>query len=122
MTGAVRATLGAIVWPVYLGMSTGHPGVVEGAVPLHEPFDDIDYERGQITWVRQPDGEILGRARVCIPKGVWTHYVFCSGFQPAALLGARALEQPLVFDRAGFVDVDPIYNREVLPRNGAALL
>jgi hypothetical protein len=115
----VHASLGAIVWPVYLGACTGHPGEVPGSNPLHEPFGDINYTRGQITWVRQPDDEILGWAKIWVPAGVYTHYAFCSSYQQNGLMGSSQMPYPVVFDKPGMIHVDPIKNQDVLPRGDA---
>jgi hypothetical protein len=106
--------LGVVIWPTYMGAATADPG--EGPVPLHEPFDDIDYSRGQIVWYTQPDGDILGSARVYVPKGVYTHFVFCHGPVRELMIGKRQLEQPIIFDRAGVIDIEPIQNKDYLPR------
>lgn len=101
------------VWPTYMGVACGDPG--DGPVPNHEPWDEYGYERGQIHW-RNEDDKVLGRAQVWCPKGVYTHLVFCSGCVQPAMMGFRPLEQPIVFDRPGLIEVDPIHNQDVLPR------
>lgn len=107
------------VWPVYLGVATAHPGnPFESTVALNEPYDDMDYNRGQISW-RTVDGQILGNATVFAPKGIYTHLVFFRGPHREAFQGAEPLEHPLVFDRAGMIEVDPITNQERMPRNNA---
>lgn len=124
----VRATLGAIVWPVYVGVSNGHPGGVVGAVPIGEPWGHPDYERGQITWERQPpsvlypEGEILGRALIKAPPGIWTHWVFCSGFQQAALMDTTPMDFPTALQQCTIIDLRPIRGPAgpavALPSNG----
>jgi hypothetical protein len=105
--------LGVSVWPTYVGIAAGDPG--PGPVPDHEPFGHVDYERGQIHW-RTENGEILGRAQISVPKGVYTHLVFCYGpIQEMQAGPGHPLEQPIVFDRAGFIDLDPIQNQSYLP-------
>lgn len=92
-------------WPTYVGVTDG----------THEPAGD--YRRGAIQWSAQPDGQILGCARIWAPKGTWTHYVFYSGPQDdATVMGIATMEHPIIFDRAGVIDVDPIHNHDVLPR------
>ncbi len=107
--------LSGIVWPVYMGVATGDPGPV-WAAPLVEPFGDINYNRGQINWVPQKNGDVLGTAEVFVPKGVYTYLVFCAGPLQHGIIGCRPLEQPLIFDRPGIVDISPIRNRDYLPR------
>jgi hypothetical protein len=130
----VRASLGAIVWPVYVGVSNCHPGAIVGACPIGEPWGHRDYERGQITWERQaptlltPEGEILGRAMIRVPAGIWTHYVFCSGFQQAALMDATQMDFPTALQQATVIDLRPIHGPPppntamMLPRNGGRKL
>lgn len=108
-------TLKVIVWPTYMGVAQGHPGELEGMAPAHEPFDDINYDRGQIFWTQNPDG-VTGVATVYIPKGIYTHLVFCSGPHQPALMASKQLEQPIVFDRPGSVEINPIKNTDYLPR------
>ena len=104
--------LNVSVWPTYLGLSSDDPG--PGPKPLHEPLGESGYERGQIEWRTEVD-QILGRARVYVPKGVYTHLVFCHG--PIDMqVGSNKLEQPIVFDTPGWIDVDPIQNQDYLPR------
>lgn len=98
------------VWPTYCGLGESTDGVT-----LIEQHGHPDYERGQIWWETHDDGTVLGRARVMLPKGVYTHLMFCNG--PSEMLVAvEQLEHPVVFDRPGFFDVDPICNRDYLPR------
>jgi hypothetical protein len=104
----VNATLKAIVWPVYVGVSNQHPGGIEGACPHGEPWGHPDYERGQITWERQPGGEILGRALIKAPPGIWTHWVFCSGYQQAALMDTTQMDFPTALQQATIIDLRPI--------------
>ena len=111
--------LSVIVWPVYLGAALGEPG--NGTVALGEPYGEPNYQRGQITWTDHGDGVILGSARIYLPKGIWTHLVFCSGWHRDAVMdgGYTQMEHPIVFDRPGILNVDPIRNQDVLPRQGA---
>ena len=101
------------VWPTYMGIATGHPG--EGPVPDHEPFEHLDYHRGQIHWSTQ-NGQVVGCSRVCAPAGVYTHLVFCYGPIREMMAGFDQLEHPIVFDRSGHVDINPIQNQDYLPR------
>ena len=111
--------LSAIVWPPYMGLATGYPGP-PGAVAENEPHDDINYARGQIMWRSEPDGTIVGGVKIFVPKGIYTHVVFFSGpHHVHPLMGANQFEQPLVFDRPGIVEIDPVQNLDVLPRQSA---
>lgn len=102
------------VWPPYIGVASGDPS--PGPVPAHEPYGDVNYARGMITWRTNPDGTVVGRAEIFAPKGIWTHLVFCSGPHQEALMGQNSFEQPIIFDRPGIIEIDPIQNRDVLPR------
>lgn len=98
------------VWPTYVGV-----GELTGDSTITEHNGHPDYERGQIWWDTMPNGDIIGHARIRLPKGAWTHLLFCHG--PVGLIiGAEQFEHPVVFDRAGFFDVDPIVNKNYMPR------
>jgi hypothetical protein len=112
--GGSLGRLSVDVWPVYVGLGTAHPG--DGPVADNEPYDDFDYQRGQITWVPQPDGEVVGHATVYAPKGVYTHILFFRGPHPEALQGFDPMEQAMVFDRSMAVEINPIQNQTQLPR------
>lgn len=99
------------VWPVYMGV-----GESTDDFTLIEQFGHPDYQRGQIRWDTQPDGEIVGFARVLLPAGMYTHLMFCNG--PSEMLVAiEKLEHPLMFDRPGFYDVH-VQNKMQIPRPG----
>jgi hypothetical protein len=96
------------VWPPYIGLSTA-----EG-----EPFDDMNYCRGFIQWRTLADKQIVGSAKILAPKGVYTSLVFYWGpdkVHPAAD-NPHVLEHPVVFDRPGTIEIDPITNNDYLPR------
>ena len=99
--------LSAEVWPTHVGFANGDPG--RGKQASGEPVFSIDYERGQIQWTAMPGGEIVGRARVLVPPGEYTHMLYLHG--PGSLpmmCGSRQLPQLVVFHESGFIDVDPI--------------
>lgn len=99
------------VWPSYIGIGES----TDGGATLLEQADHPDYERGQITWTTHPDGTITGKARVALPKGIYTHLMFCHG-PTERLIAVEQFEHPVVFDRPGFFDVDPIVNKDYVPR------
>ena len=109
-----EGVLGAIVWPPYVGLASGDPGA--GPVAEHEPYEDINYTRGQIVWRTLPDGEIVGAAQVAAPKGIYTHVVFFAGPQKPMMMGSNKFEQPIIFDHPGIVEINPIANQDYLPR------
>jgi hypothetical protein len=98
------------VWPAYLGLAESADGV-----QFTENVGNPDYDRGQIVWETRKDKSIYGHARVYAPKGVYTHFVFCGG-PTENVWDVKQLEHPIVFDRPGYVDVDPIQNQDYLPR------
>jgi len=117
--GGGEGTFGGIIWPTHLGAAVAHPGV--GPRPANEPTGDPDYGRGQIEWMLESDGpyrgQIVGRASVRVPAGRYTHLVFTYGPADLPLLaGATQFEHPLVYERAGVMDVYPIQNQDTLPR------
>jgi hypothetical protein len=102
------------VWPPYVGLTTQDPGP-PGTLALGEP-DDINYARGMIQW-RTEGVHVLGSAHIYIPKGVFTHIVFfCGPHRIHALMGSNQLEQPVVFDQPGVLELNPIHNQDYLPR------
>lgn len=118
--GSGLGILGATVWPTYIGLSCGEPGpgTATGGtgIPSHESHGDLDYKRGMITWVTEASGLVWGQARVYVPKGVYTHVLFCHGPGPNLYLSAKQWESPVVFNKSGWIDINPIHNADVLPR------
>lgn len=86
------------MWPAYIGLAT------DG-----QQFLPVD-QRAQISW--RPEGDtIVGEARVWVPKGVYTRFVFYQspdGPQSAEML----LPHPHVQPVDGWVTVDPIQNTD----------
>lgn len=113
---ANHGELSVVVWPPYIGLAT--TGDHNGAIAAGEPFEDINYARGQIMWRTTADDRVLGAARIVAPAGVYSHLVFfCGPGREHPLMGdPQQLEHPVVFDRPGFIDVDPIANQDYLPR------
>ena len=99
------------VWPPYVGLGESADGLL-----IIEQSRHVDYQRGLVIWTPQKDGSIIGHGTVCAPKGTYTHIIFASGPILEPWMGVRKLEHPIVFDRAGFVDVGPIHNRELVLR------
>lgn len=113
------------VWPPYIGMATAHPGPPGAVAPAGEPFADPDYTRGMIMWRHEPDPQspngqrVVGSAKIWLPKGVFTHVVFFFGPHSShQVAGCNPLEQPIMFDRPGMINIDPIRNQQYLPRGG----
>ena len=103
------------VWPPYVGLATSDPGA--GPTAAGEPFEDLNYTRGLIAWRTKTDGDVVGAAQIHVPKGIYTHIVFFSGpHRVHALMKANKLEHPVVFDRPGVVELNPIQDTDYLPR------
>lgn len=106
--GGGEIILSAEVWPTYVGFSTEHPGA--GPQAACEPVYHLDYERGQIHWTAMPNGEVVGRAVVVVPKGlVFTHMLYLHG--PGSLpmmTGYRTLPHPVCLTEKGTIEIDPI--------------
>jgi hypothetical protein len=110
ITPVNHGELQAIVWPTYIGLGHSNDDMM-----FDEFVGDPDYDRGLITWVTRQDSSVYGHGRVYAPKGTYTHFIFAYG-PTENVCGVRKSEHPIVFDRAGWVDVDPIENQDVLPR------
>lgn len=104
-------TLALDVWPPYVGLGESADGVL-----ISEQSGHVNYQRGVILWEIRKDGSVIGSGRVWAPRGTYTHIIFASGPIYEPWMGVRKLEHPIVFDRAGFVDINPIHNRELVPR------
>lgn len=108
MTSA-DGTLALTVWPVYIGVCTEDPG--PGPIAYGEP-DAADYVRGQIAWSLEGE-EIVGRAVIHAPVGVFTHMAYFRGPQGPCMSGKMQLDHPIIFHRPGMIDVYPITNRDL---------
>jgi len=109
----VEASLTAIVWPTYIGVAIGDPNTAPGG----EPFFHQDYERGQITWIAEPDKGIVGRATIKFPPGEYGWFVFFFGpHLDAGKVGATRWEFAEKFTRPTVMDVYPIRYTELVPR------
>ena len=63
------------------------------------------------------NGELLGRGRINIPKGVYTHVIYTHGrYESANVIAIKQLEHPIVHETSGCADIDPIRNTDLLPR------
>jgi hypothetical protein len=104
------------VWPPYIGLSDRFPGA-PGEIAQGEPHDDVNYARGMIQW-RTENGQVVGSAQIYAPTGIWSHVVFFSGpHHIHPLMGSNPFDQPVVFDRPGVIELNPIQNHDYLPRD-----
>jgi len=110
MLGAIDGTLGCVVWPSYVGACEEDPA--GGVVAYGEPTG-LDYERGQITWAVNEQGELEGRAVVKAGKGVYTHLSYFSGPEGPCQVGKVQLPHPIRFDVPGVIEVYPITNPDL---------
>lgn len=105
--GGGEIILSAEVWPTHVGVSMHHPG--PGPQPQAEPVFNLDYIRGQIEWGVSETGEIVGRAKVHVPPGLYTNMIYLYG--PGSLpmmCGQRKLSHPVLFETAGVIDIENI--------------
>lgn len=106
-----EGSLGVFIWPVYVGLANCVSGEATDSFD-GEPFYHPDYARGNIKWVPMPNGEIIGRAVIHVPKGSYTHltYHYGPGVWPTGpqVMGRRQLEFALYFPANASVTIDPI--------------
>lgn len=95
--GAGRGVLQATVWPAYCGALDVY-GV--------EPGDD--YSRGQIFWHVDDAGEVIGRAVILVPKGVYPELAYFHHPAQGLMCGHQHLEHPFTFPRPGVIRVEQI--------------
>jgi hypothetical protein len=96
--------LNAIVWPAYAGAVKDNGD---------EPMFDYDYERGQIHW-DIVDGKLIGSTKIKVPKGKWSHIIYCRNqFKPGFVVAAK-LEHPIVVDHPDTIDLFGITEQDVV--------
>lgn len=100
------------VWPTYVGASQGHPLLVGFSEPDH-----VNYKRGQIFWETAGDdmlelkGQIIGRAQILVPAGLYTHLAYYYGPEGPCMAGEGfQLPHPISFANDGVFEVYPITN------------
>jgi len=106
VSGGGDGTLSFVVWPAYVGACT-ETG--------EEPINHASYERGMIRWDVMPNDELVGRARVQIPAGTWTHVLYCPHPTSPQVYSAQKLAHPLVLSGAGTIDMDCITEKDIQP-------
>lgn len=109
--GGGDGTLSVVVWPTYIGVAR------EGPTPpfsCDEPHNG-GYQRGQITWTAVPDGrEVIGRARILVPPGTYTHFVYFHHPTRPQACGVVKMPHPLrCTEPITVLDVDPITNADL---------
>lgn len=94
--------LSMLIWPTHIGVATD----------FGEPGTSNYYDRGTISWHPDHDpehqGKLIGRARIHIPAGTYTHFIFYHapiGGRHSSLL---QMEHPYVAATDGVMDVWPI--------------
>jgi hypothetical protein len=104
-------TLAMTVWPVYIGVCNADLGLPPFLLP--EPIGDPNYQRGQITWEHR-NGQIVGRARIHCPPGVYTHFVYFHHPTENRISGLTKMPHPVRFtEPTNILDVDPIVNTDL---------
>ncbi|SKM80842.1 Uncharacterised protein [Mycobacteroides abscessus subsp. massiliense] len=105
-------TLAVEVWPTYVGACMGHP-----LLAVYSEPDDLAYQRGQIYWGPAGDdlpelrGQTIGRAKISVPAGEYTHLAYFYGPEGPCQAGQGfQLPHPVRFTTAGTFEVYPITN------------
>lgn len=97
-------TLTLIVWPTHVGVAT----------EAGEPGTSADYERGQVDWQPDINGEIIGRALINVPAGEYTHLVYFHCPLGGRHSTIKQMEHPLRMPTTGVVEIYPIVNGDQL--------
>jgi hypothetical protein len=111
LVGGGFGTLKGVVWPVYIGAA------LEGPLPPHscdEPHNG-GYQRGTITWEPVPDSrQLVGRARILLPAGFYTHFVFFTHPSKPQACGVTKMAHPMdLRNPLTYVDIYPIENNSL---------
>jgi len=102
--GGGDGVLSFVVWPTHAG-AVNRRG--------EEPMFGLDYQRGQITWEVNGDGQLRGRATITVPAGKWCWIIYChNAFRPG-FVTAQKLAHPLILDEPGTIDLTQITEDEV---------
>lgn len=107
----IEGTLSAVVWPIYIGAA------LEGTTPpfsCEEPHNG-GYERGQIIWTPvSDDRQVIGRARIVLPPGTYTHFVYFLHPSRPQACGVAKMDHPFTCtEPVTYLDVDPIVNADM---------
>ena len=107
--------LSAVVWPTYVGVA------MEGCTPpfsINEPING-GYQRGQIQWTPVPDErQVIGRARIIVPPGTFTHYVYFRHPSKPQACGVMKMDHPFRCTEITTLDLDPICNGDLALMKG----
>lgn len=115
MESGIEGTLTIITWPAYIGACNAQLGMPPFTIA--EPIDDPVYERGQIFWTPVDDErQLIGRGRIILPPGHYTHYVyFQHPRKQEVLTGIAKMPHDVVFtEPRNVLDVDPIINTDLM--------
>src|SRR5262245_32412117 len=104
--GFADGVLSAVVWPTYAGAFRAD-GV--------EPMNDVDYERGPITWEVSPHGLLLGRCRILVPAGQWCHILYTHHPLLPKVFGVQKLVHPFTLYEPGHIDLEGITQDDIQP-------
>lgn len=104
MSGGGDGTLGFIVWPTHCGAVNDRG---------EEPMGDPDYGRGQINWALNEQGRLVGRTRVNVPAGDWTHLIYTHNPTQPGYITAQKLAHPLRMSAKGTIDLMDITDDDV---------
>jgi hypothetical protein len=109
LAAAADGTLTVAVWPTYVGACREDPG--PGPIAYGEP-EATRYQRGQIQWGME-EGAIVGRAVIHAEAGRYTHLAYFRGPEGPCMCGKIQLPHPILFPRAGVIEIYPITNADL---------
>jgi hypothetical protein len=111
---ANNGVLRGIVWPVYIGCA------LAGTTPpfsIDEPHNG-GYERGVIHWEPTDIDEIVGRARIILAPGTYTHFCFFKHPTSPHACGVAPMDFPITARELVMLDVYPIRNADLALSKG----
>jgi hypothetical protein len=113
MESGIEGTLVIVTWPAYIGACDANLGMPP--FTLSEPIDDPVYERGQIFWTPvNDDRQVIGRGRIILPPGRYTHYIYFQHPRKQELTGIAKMPYDVIFTQPrNILDVDPIINTDL---------
>lgn len=117
LASGIEGKLHMTVWPAYIGACNAQLGMPPFTIV--EPIDDPVYQRGQIIWTPVKDErQIIGRGRITLPPGRYTHYLYFQHPCKQELSGITKMPHDIVFtERVNILDVDPIINTDLALNN-----
>ena len=103
---AGKGVFSVVIWP-------NHAGAVDERG--EEPLSDPDYQRGQIGWGLNEQGRLVGHVRINVPRGTWTHILYCHTPAQPNFITVQKLSHPFVFSSPGTIKLLDITDDDVRP-------